>query len=165
MGASTAVVSAEVINQALDRLGAALEALDADGTADCFAEDAEMVQLHGTFRGRDAIRGFFAWSFALATDVHFEERGFGRQVAPPFVYLEAVESLTMTDGTTYSVPLLGVGEFNESGEITRWVRSSDRWSIVVQGARQMSGPLGVYFRWFLHQIDQSMTKGMPTPAS
>jgi hypothetical protein len=124
---------------------------------------AQTEESQGTFRGRDAIRGFFAWSFALATDVHFEGRGFGRHVAPPFVYLEAVESLTMTDGTTYSVPLVGVGEFNASGQITRWVRSSDRWSMVVQGARQMRGPLGVYFRWFLRQIDQSMTKGMPTP--
>lgn len=86
-------------------------------------------------------------------------------MASPFVFLEAVESLTLTDGTSYRVPLLAVGEFDSRGEITRWVRSSDRWSIAIEGARQTGGPLGVYSRWFLRQIEQSMTKGMPPPST
>lgn len=165
MSAAGVAVSGEVINEVVDRLlGAAVEALDADATADCFADDAELVQLQGTFRGKDAIRDYFTWSFSLVTRVRVEEAGFGRQVAPPFVFLEAVESLTMTDGTTYRVPLLIAGEFDSSGKISRWVRTSDRWTIVLQAAQQMRGPQGAFSRWFLRQIDQVMAKGMPRPA-
>jgi ketosteroid isomerase-like protein len=48
---------------------AGVTAHDADAIAACFAEDAELVTNTGTFRGREAIRGFYRDSLLQSADV------------------------------------------------------------------------------------------------
>jgi hypothetical protein len=48
---------------------AAVTAHDADAIAACFADDAELVTVAGTFRGREAIGGFYRDSMLNAGDL------------------------------------------------------------------------------------------------
>lgn len=152
------------IHATVDALVQALSGADADSMADCFAPNATMRTMQGEFRGRDAIRSLLRGLLVDAATITVEERGAERRIDPPFGLFEGVEVFTMKDGTRYRLPYMAFGEFNADGGIAQWTRYSDRWLLVQQGARQMNGPLGLIFRWFVGQVDAMLGKDLPTPA-
>jgi ketosteroid isomerase-like protein len=92
---------------------AAVTAHDADAIAACFADDAELVTAAGTFRGREAIGGFYRDSMVNVYDL--------RPTPGPLIVdgdRVAVEIDLLRDGRH-----IAVGDFFtiEDGKITRLV--------------------------------------------
>jgi uncharacterized protein (TIGR02246 family) len=158
-----AVPTEATIHTAVDSLVQALSDIDGDAMARCFARDATMTTVQGEFRGQDSIRALFGALLADAQAITIEERGVKRRVDPPFGIFEGVEMFTMKDGTRFRLPYVAFGEFDAEGVIVRWARYSDRCLLVQQGARQMTGPQGLVFRWFIRQVDRILGKDVPTP--
>ncbi len=152
------------IHATVDALVHALSTADGEAMADCFEHDATMRTMQGEFRGRDSIRRLFSGLLGDAKTITIEEQGVRRRVDPPFGLFEGVEVFTMKDGTGYRLPYVAFGEFSADGGIVQWTRYSDRWLLVQQGARQMNGPLGLVFRWFVGQVDAMLSKDLPVPS-
>jgi hypothetical protein len=160
-----AAVTEVEIHSVLDGFTAAVEGFAADEAVDFFAEDGELSVPQGTFVGRDSIRAYLNWAFGMTKSLAYEAQGLGRAVYPPFVFIEGSETLTLKDGSKYVTPYLAYAEFDDSGKIKRWVRIFDRWLNATQGAEQMRGPTGPIFRWFVRQVDSTMSKDLPAPSS
>lgn len=150
------------VRAAHEEFSAASAARDPERITACFADDAEMLALQGTFHGIDAIRGYYDWICDLLPRHTFAERGLGLRVIGSVVLYEGVQSGTDEHGSSFSdVPIMCVWEYDENAKIKRLAVYSDRWPIIQQSTDQMHGPMGFFARGFTKRVDESITEGLP----
>lgn len=148
----------------LDELTAAARAGDADRIVACFADDAEMVTVHGVYRGKEAIAGYWRWMCAGRSDAEFRETGAGRLVCGDTVVREVIES-GRTAGVRYEVPVMASYAFDETGHVRRLAAYSDQWALWKQVAAQSHGVQGLLLRSFVGMLDKASGRGRPDPTA
>lgn len=148
-------------DETLDELLAAARAGDADRIVACFADDAEMVTVHGVYRGKEAIAAYWRWMCAERSDADFREIGLGRLACGDTVIREVIES-GRTAGVHYEVPIMGCYTFDEAGRIRRLAAYSDTWAVAKQIAAQSHGVQGLIFRSVVGMLDKASSRGRPT---
>jgi ketosteroid isomerase-like protein len=152
------------IDNTLDELHQAAQAGDADRIVACFTDDAEMVTVHGVYRGKDAIAAFWQWMCAGRSDADFREIGMGRLVCGDVVVREVMESGRM-GGVRYEVPVMAIYSFDGSGRIQRLASYSDTWAVWQQFVAQSGGVQGVVLRGIVGMLDKMSSRGRPAPTS
>jgi ketosteroid isomerase-like protein len=163
MSAAQAATPA-AIDSTLEELTQAAKEGDPDRIAACFADDAEMVTVHGVYRGKDAIAAFWRWMCAGRSDADFREIGNGRLVCGDVVVREVMESGRMA-GVRYEVPVMASYSFDGSGRIQRLATYSDTWAVWQQFAARSSGVAGVVLRSIVGMLDKISSRGRPSPTA
>lgn len=160
MGTTTAPSEA-VRHATLDEWSAANVARDVERMTACFAPDAMIQPPEGTYRGIDAIRAYLRWFTTRVPSVEYEDRGFGRQLVGDIAVWEGIQRGVDGDGIRFEVPMLAAFEFDEAGKISRMVSGLNQWTLVEQGAEQLSGIKGAIARWFVSVSNSAMRKDLP----
>ena len=148
----------------LDELSQAAKAGDSERIVACFAEDAEMVTMHGVYRGKDAIRAYWQWMCAGRSDANSREIGVGRLACGDVVVREVMES-GLAVGAHYEVPVMASYVFDEEGRVRRLAAYSDTWAVWQQVAAQAHGISGAVLRGIVGLLDRVSSRGRPTPTA
>lgn len=162
MATATQVPEEAAVRATLEKFMAAQEARDIAPLIECFADDAVVESVQGTFRGKNAIASRSEWEFKTLREVTYEPRGVGHQICGSMSVFEGVMRGTNADGYDFEAPVLVLSEFDESGKITRMSSLFNEWTLVKQAATQLSGLGGAFYRLFTGRIDSEMHKGVPT---
>lgn len=161
MATATQVPEETAVRATLEKFMAAQEARDIAAVIECFADDAVVESVQGTFRGKEAIASRSEWEFKTLREVRYEPRGVGDVIRGSISVFEGMMRGTSSDGYDFEIPVLVVSEFDESGKITRQSSLVNEWTLVKQAASQMSGLSGAFYRLFVGRIDSEMHKGVP----
>jgi ketosteroid isomerase-like protein len=162
--ATTHAADAATVQATLDELDAAIKVRDTGRIVACFAEDATLQVVQGTYRGKAAITRFFDWNWEILRSIEYHDTGRGLQVYGAVAVYEGTMRGVSYDGASFETPTLAVYEFNDAGKITRTVQMFNQWSLVRQSAPQATGLFGPVFRWFVGRTDDAMSKGLPVPS-
>jgi hypothetical protein len=123
----------------MEQVTAAVRERDTKGLVACFAEDAVLEVVHGTFRGKAEIARSFDWTWQMLPKLEYRDVGMGMRILDSMAVYEGVMVAVSADGTRLEALTLSTYEFNQNGKITRLVQVYNQWSAVQQSADQMSG--------------------------
>lgn len=151
----------ETIRATLDEQLAAIRNLDAEQAAACYADDAEVVTVAGTFSGKDEILEYFRWLFETSTQIDVEPFGFGSRIVDHMVIREERQRYHFTNGHVDEFPAMLVFEYDDEGRITRSASYFDRLVMVREESKQARGLTGFTMRAIVNAAEGAMARGVP----
>jgi len=159
---TTHAPSEAAIQATMEELAAATRARDTTALMACFAEDAVLEGVGGTYRGKAAIARAFDWLWEMLPTLEYRDVGMGMRVVDSIAVWESMMTAVNADGARLEVLNLETYEFDDDAKITRYVQVFNQWPLLRQGADQMTGLKGTLFRWFVRSVDAELHKGRPT---
>ena len=159
---TTHAPSEAAIQATMEELAAATRARDTTALMACFAEDAVLEGVGGTYRGKAVIARAFDWLWEMLPTLEYYEVGMGMRVVDSIAVWESMMTAVNADGARLEVLNLETYEFDDDAKITRYVQAFNQWPLLRQGADQMTGLKGTLFRWFVRSVDAELHKGRPT---
>ncbi|MGB9375546.1 MAG: nuclear transport factor 2 family protein [Jiangellales bacterium] len=158
---TTHAPSEAAIQATMEQVTASVRARDTKGLVACFAENAVLEVVHGTYRGKAEIARSFDWTWQMLPKLEYRDAGMGMRIVDSMAVYEGVMKAVNADGTNLEALTLSTYEFDDDAKITRFVQVYNQWSLVQQAADQMTGLMGPLFRWFVRTTDAEMRKGLP----
>ena len=95
---TTHAPSEAAIQATMEELAAATRARDTTALMACFAEDAVLEGVGGTYRGKAAIARSFDWTWEMLPKLEYHDVGMGMRIVDSMAVYEGVMTAVNADG-------------------------------------------------------------------